>query len=87
MPTPAVDRILADATGDGTERTHAPLRDIVAALDSELRTFDIPDYGGAVNGLQVANRGTVSKIAVAVDASRSAITEAAISGADRRAHV
>lgn len=82
MPTPAVDRILADATGDGTERNHAPLRDIVAALDAELRTFDIPDYGGAVNGLQVANRGAVAKIAVAVDASRAAITEAAISGAN-----
>jgi dinuclear metal center YbgI/SA1388 family protein len=59
----------------------ASLRDIVAALDVELRTADIPDYPGAVNGLQVANHGTVERVAVAVDASRAAITEAAISGA------
>lgn len=82
MSTPTVDRILAQATGNGLELPHAPLREIVAALDSELRTAEIPDYGGAVNGLQVANRGTVHKVAVAVDASRAAITEAAISGAN-----
>jgi dinuclear metal center YbgI/SA1388 family protein len=58
-----------------------PLRDLVAALDTELRTADVPDYPGAVNGLQVANHGTVERVAVAVDASRAAITEAAISGA------
>lgn len=82
MSTPTVDRILAQATGNGLPEPHAPLRDIVSALDAELRTFDIPDYGGAMNGLQVANRGTVRKVAVAVDASRAAITEAAISGAN-----
>ncbi len=59
-----------------------PLRDIVAALDLELRTGEIPDYPGAVNGLQVANPGTVRRVAVAVDASRAAIAEAVISGAD-----
>jgi dinuclear metal center YbgI/SA1388 family protein len=82
MSTPNVDRILAEATGNGLESPVASLRDIVQALDAELRTFDVPDYGGAVNGLQVANRGTVRKVAVAVDASRAAITEAAISGAN-----
>lgn len=82
MSNPDADRILAAASGNGAEGAHAPLRDVVRALDTELRTFDIPDYGGAVNGLQVANRGTVHKIAVAVDASRAAITEAAITGAN-----
>lgn len=82
MSTPEADRILSEASGNGVEMIHAPLRDVVLALDTELRTFDIPDYGGAVNGLQVANRGTVHKVAVAVDASRAAITEAAISGAN-----
>lgn len=82
MSTPEADRILAEATGNGITGPHAPLREVVGALDAELRTFDIPDYGGAVNGLQVANRGTVHKVAVAVDASRAAITEAAISGAN-----
>ncbi len=55
---------------------------VVAALDAELRTAEIPDYAGAVNGLQVTNRGRVTRVAVAVDASRAAIAEAAISGAD-----
>jgi dinuclear metal center YbgI/SA1388 family protein len=82
MSTPGADRILAEASGNGAEDRHVSLRDVVAALDAELRTNDIPDYPGAVNGLQVANRGTVRKVAVAVDASRAAITEAAISGAN-----
>jgi dinuclear metal center YbgI/SA1388 family protein len=82
MSNPDADRILAAATGNGIEGPHAPLREVVRALDTELQTFDIPDYGGAVNGLQVANRGTVHKVAVAVDASRAAITEAAICGAN-----
>lgn len=82
MSTPQADRILAEATGNGHELPRTPLREIVQALDTELRTFDIPDYGGAVNGLQVANRGAVRKVAVAVDASRAAIAEAAICGAD-----
>lgn len=61
--------------------TTVALRDVVSALDAELRTFEIPDYPGAVNGLQVANRGTIERVAVAVDASRAAITEASICGA------
>ena len=82
MSTPDADRILAEATGNGVEGPHAPLHDVVRALDAELRTFHIPYYGGAVNGLQVTNRGTVRKVAVAVDASRAAISEAAICGAN-----
>ncbi|MES2522399.1 MAG: Nif3-like dinuclear metal center hexameric protein [Gemmatimonadota bacterium] len=56
---------------------HASLDSIVAALDAELRTADIPDYPGAVNGLQVANSGTVQRVAVAVDPSHLTI-EAAV---------
>jgi hypothetical protein len=41
MSNPEADRILAEATGNGIEGTHAPLRDVVRALDAELRTFDI----------------------------------------------
>jgi len=74
--------MLASASGDGGTLPSVPLRDIVAALDAELRTNEIPDYPGAVNGLQVANPGAVHKVAVAVDASRAAIAEAVISGAD-----
>lgn len=58
------------------------LHDVIAALDAELRTSEVPDYPGAVNGLQVANRGMVRRVAVAVDASRAAITEAAVTGAN-----
>ena len=82
MSTPATDRILAAASANGSTLPSVPLRDIVAALDAELRTGDIPDYPGAVNGLQVANPGAVHRVAVAVDASRAAIAEAVISGAD-----
>ncbi len=60
----------------------AALSDVVHALDTELCTADIPDYPGAVNGLQVANNGDVSHVAVAVDASLETITEATVLGAD-----
>jgi dinuclear metal center YbgI/SA1388 family protein len=58
-----------------------PLHDVVAALDEELRTRDVPDYGGAVNGLQLANGGRVARAAVAVDFSRAAVEGAAAAGA------
>jgi dinuclear metal center YbgI/SA1388 family protein len=59
-----------------------PLADIVTALDTELRTRDITDYSGAHNGLQVANRSDISRVATAVDASRDTIKDAAASGAN-----
>ena len=57
------------------------LHDVVAALDEELRTREIPDYGGAVNGLQLANQGRVERVAVAVDFARAAIAGAIAEGA------
>lgn len=57
------------------------LHDIVAALDGELRTAEIPDYPGAVNGLQVGNSGIVQRVALAVDASHAAIKAAIDVGA------
>lgn len=82
MTPPSSDRILASASGNGTSLPPVALRDIVTLLDQELRTAEIPDYPGAVNGLQVANGGKVHRVAVAVDASHAAIGEAVISGAD-----
>ena len=41
--------------------------------DQLLRTRDIGDYDGAVNGLQVENRGTVTRIAATVDASLATV--------------
>ncbi len=76
------DLITPDAGDAPPAQQGVALSDVVAALDAELRTAEIPDYSGAVNGLQVANRGRVTRVAVAVDASRAAIAEAAISGAD-----
>src|SRR5215472_59388 len=42
---------------------------IAEHIDGILGTATVPDYPGAVNGLQVTNRGPVRKIAAAVDAS------------------
>ena len=58
------------------------LSSIVSALDMELRVDEIPDYPGALNGLQIENNGTVTKVAAAVDASRDTIDEAVLIGAD-----
>jgi len=51
----------------------ASLQKIVAHCDALLRTREINDYDGAVNGLQVENRGGVSRIAAAVDASLTTV--------------
>jgi len=51
----------------------ASLNAIVAYCDKILRTREIGDYDGAANGLQVENRGAVTKIVAAVDASLSTI--------------
>jgi len=45
------------------------LRAMVQYCDRLLRTDEIGDYGGAANGLQMENRGAVSRIAATVDAS------------------
>ncbi len=54
---------------------------VVAHLDGVLRTREVPDYSGAVNGLQVANSGRVDRVAVAVDFSRAAVEQAGAAGA------
>lgn len=63
------------------EETAVALDAIVTHLDTLLRMGEIPDYGGAVNGLQVANAGRVRRAAVAVDFSRPAIEQAAAADA------
>ena len=55
---------------------------VIAHCDRILRTDEIGDYDGAFNGLQVENRGAVTKIAAAVDAGLSTIKLAIKSGAD-----
>jgi dinuclear metal center YbgI/SA1388 family protein len=51
-------------------------------LDALLQTRETPDYGGAVNGLQLANEGEVRGVAAAVDFSRRAIEGAIERGAN-----
>src|SRR5690606_3629013 len=51
-------------------------------LDAELRIAEIPDYSGAMNGLQLENGGTVTKVAAAVDASLPVVEAAVAQGAD-----
>lgn len=58
----------------------AELAEIVAFLDRELNVAGIPDYPSAVNGLQLANEGSVERIIAAVDASLPVIEAAAAEG-------
>jgi dinuclear metal center YbgI/SA1388 family protein len=62
--------------------TDTALRELVAYLDDLLETDRIPDYPNAVNGLQLANSGTVSKVAAAVDFSSATVAGAVRAGAD-----
>ena len=57
-----------------------PLADLVSFLDRELRIAEIPDYPGALNGLQLANAGEVHRVVAAVDASLPVIEAAAAGG-------
>ena len=59
------------------------LEELTAYLDEYLRVRQVPDYGGAVNGLQVDRRGgEVTRLAVAVDAAQATIDAAAAGGAE-----
>lgn len=60
----------------------APLDEVVAFLDAELRTRDVPDFDGSMNGLQLANGGRVTRVAAAVDFSGRAVAAALREGAD-----
>ena len=60
----------------------AKLADIVAHCNRTLKTDSFEDWPGAVNGLQVENRGSVSRIAAAVDAAPATVKKAAYEGAD-----
>lgn len=55
---------------------------IVAFLDDLLQTTSTPDYPGAVNGLQLANTGSVSKLAACVDYSSMSVARAVEQNAD-----
>lgn len=50
-----------------------PLTGLVEYLDQYLRIREVPDEPSALNGLQVDNRGQVSRIVAAVDATEATI--------------
>src|SRR2546427_6515045 len=58
------------------------LVELVSYLDRYLRIAEVPDAPHALNGLQVANTGTVSRVAAAVDLCEATVRMAAEQGAD-----
>lgn len=60
----------------------ASLQTIARYCDRLLRISEVPDYEGAVNGLQAERQGAVKRIAAAVDASFATVQMAAHAGAD-----
>ena len=58
------------------------LAELTQYLDDYLRIRDVPDYPAALNGLQVENAGTVTHIAVAVDAAQATVQAAVGAGAN-----
>lgn len=69
------------ATEPGNHHVTATAR-IVEYLNDVLETAAVPDYPNALNGLQLANGGTVVSIAAAVDFSTRTIAGAVEAGAD-----
>jgi dinuclear metal center YbgI/SA1388 family protein len=61
---------------------HASLDDVARHLDTVLRTSEVPDYPGAMNGVQVEHDGPVTRCVVAVDASVQTIDAAIANGAN-----
>ena len=59
-----------------------PLADIVALLDAELNISAVHDAPVALNGLQVENSGSVTRVALAVDGSQRTLDAAVAAGAD-----
>lgn len=60
----------------------ARLDDLVRYMDAELRTSEVPDFDGALNGLQLGNAGEVTRIAAAVDFSAQTVAGAIRERAD-----
>jgi dinuclear metal center YbgI/SA1388 family protein len=58
------------------------LEEICTYLDEYLRIREVPDYAGALNGLQVGSGGEVTRLAVAVDAAQATVDAAIRAGAD-----
>ncbi|MEP6618075.1 MAG: Nif3-like dinuclear metal center hexameric protein [bacterium] len=66
----------------GTGLPGIALASVAEHLDRLLNTANVPDYPGALNGVQVEHVGPVSRVAVSVDASLQTIEGAADAGAN-----
>lgn len=60
--------------------TSVRLDTLVEYLDDYLQIREVPDHANALNGLQVANGGDVSRLVAAVDACQATIDHAADGG-------
>src|SRR5881397_2615558 len=58
------------------------LVELAGYLDTYLRVADVPDAPAALNGLQLANAGDVTRVAAAVDLCEATVQMAAQQGAD-----
>ncbi len=58
------------------------LHQITAFLDDYLRIREIEDYPNAMNGLQIENSGSITRIGAAVDGSEAILQQAADRGID-----
>jgi dinuclear metal center YbgI/SA1388 family protein len=58
------------------------LTDIADFMDALLDIKNVPDWTNALNGLQLANDGTVTRIGAAVDAGEATLRMAAEAGVD-----
>src|SRR2546425_2185821 len=58
------------------------LAELASYLDTYLRVADVPDAPEALNGLQVANAGDVTRVAAAVDLCEATVRMAAEQGSD-----
>jgi dinuclear metal center YbgI/SA1388 family protein len=74
--------LLGNSRGHPVEGGVASLAEIVRYTNDYLQIEQHADWPNAVNGLQVENSGTVSKIGAAVDASSRAFAAAAVLGVD-----
>jgi dinuclear metal center YbgI/SA1388 family protein len=77
-----VARRREEKAGEGAREPGVPLMTIVDHLDALLQTRETPDYGNAVNGLQLENAGLVRKVAAAVDFSTRSVEGAVDAGAN-----
>jgi dinuclear metal center YbgI/SA1388 family protein len=60
----------------------ANLNQIVSYCDARVRKAEIKDFDGAYNGLQLENKGEVTKVGAAVDAGQVPFEAAAAAGID-----